>query len=317
LLSTNRDKTDPLLDLDYTNAQQIRAGAGSVVYKCQSTNPCDAVCLKHITTLRHSQITDLREFKILQSFLRYHGRPPSIIELLGYCNDTPSGVIRNVLVLEFCEFSLDDLIRGLRPAVASEMKSTHSYISLHEISAITLSISSALGFLENIGIAHNDVKSSNILWKKSTAMWKLADFGSARNTPFHNKNRKIGTLSNSSPELFMGCKDIGSKSDVWSLGCVLWECVTLIFPFDFNDLHAFQNGYQKSSQFPVHDIIRSLPNSPKSRRIITQNILKYMLEPIISKRWNASQCTELVKIIDKLKDEEHLESYISVRARDI
>jgi serine/threonine protein kinase len=223
----------------------------------------------------------------------------------------------NVLILEFCEFSLDDLIRGLRPAVASDKKSTQSYISLHEISSITLSISSALGFLENIGISHNDVKSSNILWKKNTAVWKLADFGSARNIPFQNKNRKIGTLSSSSPELFMGSKDIGSKSDVWSFGCVLWECVNLIFPFDFNDLHAFQNGYQTSSQFPVIKLIRPVPNSPKSRRIITQHIITHMLEPNISKRWNASQCTELIKIIDTLKNDEHLESYISVRARDI
>ncbi len=276
------------------------------------------MCLKEVYTSRSSKSTGNREYNTLKLLHSYHGRPHHIIELIGYHVNTSGKSVNYVLVLELCEFSLDDMIRGLKSAAGCSY-ATQSRLSHYELSAIIDSLASALVFLESVGIVHNDIKSSNILWKKSSSdgAWKLADFGSARTIPFSNKKKRTGTLSTSSPELIMGQADISFKSDVWSLGCVLWEAVHLILPFDFNDLHAFQNGYEISSKFPVTRLIRSPLCKSKSREAISKAILDHMLQPVVERRWTARESLELVRLVDTLKLDEHLEPFISVRARDI
>ena len=302
------------------DAQLLRSGTSSAVYKCPIKSSDAYVCLKEVCAPRCSVSKDIREYSTLKLLQSYHGRPLQIIQLLGYRTDAASNAVNHVIVLELCEFSLEDMIRGLKSAGPSHTRSTQSRLSLYEVSAITNALGSALVFLESVGIVHNDIKSSNILWKRSPGdgIWKLADFGSARSIPFCNKKKRMGTLTTSSPELIMGHTEIGFKSDVWSLGCVLWESVHLILPFDFNDLHAFQNGYEDSSKFPVQQLIRPpLSKSKISRQIISKDILEHMLQPAIAKRCDARQSFELVKLIDTFKCDEHLESHISVRARDI
>jgi len=288
-----------------------------MVYRCPSRLNNTFVCLKEVYTSRRSMSKDIHEYDTLKLLHSYHGRPEQIIRLLGYHVDPLASTMNHVLVLELCEFSLEDMIRGLRSTGPG--RTTQSRISLFEVSSIIKSLAVALMFLESVGIVHNDIKSSNILWKKSAidGVWKLADFGSARSIPFCNKKKRTGTLSTSSPELIVGHKDIGFKSDVWSLGCVLWESIHLILPFDFNDLHAFQNGYEASNKFPVSQLIRSTVNRSKTCVSICRVIVDHMLQPVVEKRWNARQSFQLAELVDTYKSDEHLEPYISVRASDI
>jgi serine/threonine protein kinase len=184
---------------------------------------------------------------------------------------------------------------------------------------LATSLTSALVFLEQMGILHNDLKSSNILWKRGTndGEWKLADFGSAQTSPFLKIHKRIGTLSTAAPEMFMGSKHFSNKSDVWSFGCVMWESLFSNLPFDFSDLHAFQNGYTVASKFPARQLVRGLTKKSKSRWLIGNMVLNCMLEPVIPKRWGATECMRLSETIDKHKQNEHLESYIGVRACDL
>ena len=320
MLSTDSTYDSSLENLELAEACLVRSGASSSVYKCPIKSSDMFVCLKEVYTSRSSTSKGRKEYNTLKLLHSYHGCPDRIIGLHGFLVNTSAKNmnLNQVLVLELCEFSLDDMIRGLKSATGSS-NSTRSLLSHYELSAIIASLAVALVFLESVGIVHNDIKSSNILWKRSTGdgIWKLADFGSARTTPFSNSKKHTGTLSTSSPELIMGSISIGFKSDVWSLGCVLWEAIHLVLPFDFNDLHAFQNGYETSSKFPVSKLIRSPPCKSKSRHVIGKDIMDHMLQPVVERRWSARESFELAMLVDTFKIDEHLEPCISVRARDI
>lgn len=94
-----------------------------------------------------------------------------------------------------------------------------------------IQISLGLQYLHSKKILHRDIKSNNIFLTKELNA-KIGDLGIAKilyNTS--HAHTFIGTPYYLSPEL---CKDLpyDEKSDVWALGCVLYEMISLRHPFD-------------------------------------------------------------------------------------
>jgi serine/threonine protein kinase len=112
-----------------------------------------------------------------------------------------------------------------------------SILPLSWISAIGKAVFSALNFLHINEYVHYDVKPSNILFFRSGEV-KLADFGCCRKFDT-NKSEALGqptcadgacattggTLAFMSPEQLLGSSAIGTKSDIFSTGLTLLECI--------------------------------------------------------------------------------------------
>ena len=108
-------------------------------------------------------------------------------------------------------------------------------IQLDAVLAIGAQIASALAALHGAGYAHCDVKADNVfvLYQSTLAGWpriKVIDYGVARHVDAPDSDTMIaGTPSYMAPEQWRGAPVL--KSDVYGLGCLLYELVTGEHPF--------------------------------------------------------------------------------------
>jgi serine/threonine-protein kinase len=109
-------------------------------------------------------------------------------------------------------------------------------LSLDEVTAIVGQIADALDYAHGEGVVHRDVKPENILLSRHGHAL-LADFGIARagsTTAVGNLTQSgmaIGTAAYMSPEQALGEDDIDGRSDLYSLGCVVYEALSGSAPF--------------------------------------------------------------------------------------
>jgi serine/threonine protein kinase/Tfp pilus assembly protein PilF len=106
-------------------------------------------------------------------------------------------------------------------------------LSVHELVGITVQIASALRAAHQAGIVHRDIKPENIMLR-SDGVVKVLDFGLAKLT--HGANSEsdsgviMGTTAYMSPEQARG-ETIDARTDVWSLGVVIYEMIARRVPF--------------------------------------------------------------------------------------
>jgi serine/threonine protein kinase len=150
------------------------------------------------------------------------------------------------LVMDYCEMSLLDYLYVLS---RSGMR-----LPLNHIHSIYECLRAGLSFLEQVQIVHRDVTPSNILWhnnsKNGHGCWKLSDFGASCSVYQSRAGGFSGTLEYAAPEAIR-CKVLCTKADVWSMGCVMWECVLGVRPFKSYSMMAFAKSNTDPSLFQV------------------------------------------------------------------
>ena len=169
---------------------------------------------------------------------------PSIITLHDMGFDEPTQT--PYLVMEFLEGQpLDKILdRGSIP--------------LPRACAMVAEIACALGAAHRKGVIHGDVKPANVLVTDDGRI-KLMDFGMAR-LASHDSGATplLGTPAYWCPEQIVG-KPQDARSDLFSLGVVLYEMVTGRRPFDADSLQAICGRVLSSTPLPPSQANRSLP----------------------------------------------------------
>jgi len=115
---------------------------------------------------------------------------------------------------------------------------------LSVIEAVTLAtrVAEALGTAHARGIVHRDLKPSNLFLPGGhIEQVKVLDFGVAQQegrTLLTKTGTIIGTLGYMAPEQARSSGQIDARADVFSLGCVLFQCLTGILPFEADNTAA-------------------------------------------------------------------------------
>ena len=157
-------------------------------------------------------------------------------------------------------------------------------LSLDTTLIILRQIADALNYAHKMGIIHRDIKSSNILIKNSPNGLKayLTDFGISKDTSQTGGTIATGVLGTADyipPEQALARKElIGPRSDVYSLGIVIYEMLTGHVPFKAEAETAVIQMHINTPPPSLHDF------NPNIKKPVSKAVLK-ALEKHPSKRY--------------------------------
>ena len=203
----------------YQIIKKIGEGSYAKIYKVKKDSSDKTYVLKNIP-VSEEDYSSMKEILNESSIL---STCDNIYVVKYYDSFFYSGTFN--IITEFCPYG--DLFGYIK-----FYKERGSKIEEKIIWIIFIQLSLGLSYLHHKKILHRDIKTKNIFIKNNLTV-KIGDFGIAKilNSTSSYAHTFIGTPYYISPEL---CKDqpYNDKSDVWSLGCVLYELCTLNHPFE-------------------------------------------------------------------------------------
>ena len=202
----------------YSLGGEIGRGGMAIVYLAEDSRHARSVAVK---VLRPDVGSALGAERFLREVRTVAGlRHPHILPLLD------SGEADGLLYYVMPYFAG----RSLRDRIAVEHP-----LPLREVLRITRDVAEALTYAHAHGVIHRDIKPGNILLEADFAV--LADFGIAlailhlAGERLTDPNALLGTPEYMSPEQLLGDEVVDRRSDVYSLGCVVYEMLAGAPPF--------------------------------------------------------------------------------------
>jgi eukaryotic-like serine/threonine-protein kinase len=215
----------PLVCGRYELLSELGRGTSGVVYKAHDPKLDRLVALKilrpELVSLEESGVSLKQRFH-QEAVAAGRLTHPAIVAV----HDVGEAEGRPFMVMEYSEGgTLADLLLGGRP------------LPLADAVAIVVQVCAALDYAHRHGVVHRDIKPRNIL--VGPGVTKVTDFGTARilGASHTQTGTMLGTPAYMSPEMVRG-QAADPRSDLFSLGVVLYETLTGVNPFNAADLAA-------------------------------------------------------------------------------
>ncbi len=150
-----------------------------------------------------------------------------------------------------------ELVRG---GELTDLFKERGYLSVPEAARLGLQMAEAMGYAHARGVVHRDFKPSNVMLTVGGSP-KITDFGLAifsRADSTTATGEVVGSPYYMSPEQAEG-KSVDSRSDVYSMGAMLYQMLTGKVPFDGNNVRSVLHQHVSSEPRPPHLIRTGIP----------------------------------------------------------
>lgn len=268
-----------MLDNRYEVLEVIGTGGMSVVYKAKCHRLNRYVALKVMK----------EEFAKDEEFRRRFFEESQAVAMLSHPNIVN---VYDVSRSGDIEYIVMELIDGI---TLKEYLARRGALSWKETTFFALQIAKALEHAHSRDIIHRDIKPQNIMLLRDGTV-KVADFGIAHHTndqSTYAKGEAIGSVHYVSPEQARG-SHIDNRSDIYSLGVVMYEMLTGRLPFEGNTPIEVAVQHINSIPLPPSDYVADIPQALEA-------ITMKAMNPSPSRRY--STAGELIADLEKFRSD--------------
>lgn len=242
-METNDKYIGKMLDERYEILEIIGEGGMAVVYRALDRRLNRYVAVK---IMRDDMASD-------EEFRRRFCTESHAVAMLSHPNIV---AVYDVSHNDNVEYIVMELVDGITLKQYMERKGV---VAWKEVVHFTKQISKALAHAHERGIIHRDIKPQNIMLLRDGTI-KVGDFGIAalENEVYENNGEAIGSIHYIAPEQARGeCPD--ARSDIYSLGVVMYEMLTGELPFNGNTLGEIAVQHMNAKPVPPRDKNPAVP----------------------------------------------------------
>lgn len=275
-MDTNDKYIGKMLDDRYEIREIIGEGGMAIVYRALDHRLNRDVAVK---IMRDEMAAD-------EEFRRRFCTESHAVAMLSHPNIV---AVYDVSHNDNVEYIVMELVDGITLKQYMERK---GIVAWKEVVHFTKQISKALAHAHERGIIHRDIKPQNIMLLRDGTI-KVGDFGIAalENEVYENNGEAIGSIHYIAPEQARGeCPD--ARSDIYSLGVMMYEMLTGGLPFTGNTLGEIAVQHMNAKPVPPHEKNPEIPleleritlkamNAELSERYQSANALLSDLEAFI------------------------------------
>lgn len=242
-MDTNDKYIGKMLDDRYEILEVIGEGGMAIVYRALDHRLNRDVAVK---IMRDEMAAD-------EEFRRRFCTESHAVAMLSHPNIV---AVYDVSHNDNVEYIVMELVDGITFKQYMERKGV---VAWKEVVHFTKQISKALAHAHERGIIHRDIKPQNIMLLRDGTI-KVGDFGIAalENEVYENNGEAIGSIHYIAPEQARGeCPD--ARSDIYSLGVMMYEMLTGGLPFTGNTLGEIAVQHMNAKPVPPHEKNPEIP----------------------------------------------------------
>ena len=242
-MDTNDKYIGKMLDDRYEILEVIGEGGMAIVYRALDHRLNRDVAVK---IMRDEMAAD-------EEFRRRFCTESHAVAMLSHPNIV---AVYDVSHNDNVEYIVMELVDGITLKQYMERKGV---VAWKEVVHFTKQISKALAHAHERGIIHRDIKPQNIMLLRDGTI-KVGDFGIAalENEVYENNGEAIGSIHYIAPEQARGeCPD--ARSDIYSLGVMMYEMLTGVLPFTGNTLGEIAVQHMNAKPVPPHEKNPEIP----------------------------------------------------------